>query len=195
MTSRPATATSSRRSTGSASGRKRLRHPCDPQQHVADRELERDDPGPLSSAIVSVHAQDAAGNWGPFATIDLTVDYDRPVDVRPRGQPCRQQRQLRPEQRQPVGPRQRHPQRRRLRRRADRRGRGLHRRAGHRRSSTAPGSPSYATDGTFNSPTEAIYADIPLNTINALTSTATTRSASTARTRVATGDPRPPSPT
>ena len=31
------------------------------------------------------------------------------------------------------------------------------------------GFPFYAADGTFSSPTEAVYADIPLNTINALT--------------------------
>ena len=34
---------------------------------------------PVSSAVVSVHAQDAAGNWGPFATISLSVDNAGPA--------------------------------------------------------------------------------------------------------------------
>ena len=133
--------------------------------------------------MVSVHAQDSAGNWGPYTTINLTVDSAGPTTSGLAANPQRQQRQLRPEQQQPIGPGQRDL--------SDVASGGARIAAGEGFIDGAvvngTGFPFYAADGTFTDHrVRPSTADIPLTTINAL-SAATTRSVSTARTRSATG--------
>ena len=62
-------------------GRQRIRHAHDPQHDGPDRQPDGHDPGSVrvETGVVSVHSRDAAGNWGPFATVNLTVDNAGPV--------------------------------------------------------------------------------------------------------------------
>ncbi len=134
---------------------------------------------------VAVSATDAAGNIGPAANITLTVDAGGPPDHGRHGEPCGQQREPRPEQWQSVGPHHGIRVRRRFRRLAVKAAEGFIDSVG----ALGTGFPFTAADGSFNAPTEAVRADIPLATINALASGAHT-STSAARTRSGAGAPR-----
>jgi len=108
------------------------------------------------SGVVSVHAQDAAGNWGPFATITLTIDNAGPATSGVAASP--------------------NPSGNRLVRVTatfdDTASGGSTIATGEGFIGTAgangTGFPFVATDGVFNEVNDPGYADIPLTTINQL---------------------------
>ena len=75
----PATATSSPPSTGSAPPALTARHDLARNVAAPPSASAATISAPGSSGVVSVHAKDAAGNWGPYATINLTVDATGPT--------------------------------------------------------------------------------------------------------------------
>ena len=123
-------------------------------------------PPQLSSVVVSVHAQDAAGNWGPYTTINLTVDTSGPTTTGLSANPSANNGT--------YGQSSGNPSVRVSATVSDVASGGARIAAGEgfidgpAVVTNGTGFPFYATDGTFSSATEAIYADIPLNTINAL---------------------------
>ncbi len=117
---------------------------------------------PVSSGVVSVHAQDAAGNWGPFATITLTVEGAGPttsgVVTNP---PAANNGQ--------YGQSSGNPSVRVTATFVDidstvAAGEGFIDTVG----TNGAGFPFVATDGVFNAASETGYADVPLTTINLL---------------------------
>jgi hypothetical protein len=121
---------------------------------------------PLSSAVVSVHAQDAAGNWGPYATINLTVDGTGPTTSGLSVNPAANNGS--------YGQSSGNPTVRVNATLSDVASGGASIAAGEGFIDgpvsvvNGTGFPFYATDGIFNSATEAVSADIPLSTINGL---------------------------
>ena len=117
---------------------------------------------PVSSGVVSVHAQDAAGNWGPFATITITVGGAGPVTsgvaINP---PAANNGQ--------YGQSSSNPSVRVSATFVDAdstvaAGEGFIGTVG----GVGTGFPFVATDGVFNAASETGYADVPLTTINLL---------------------------
>ena len=136
----------------------------DPQRHGPDRQPDGDDPPPGTSRVVSVHSQDAAGNWGPFATINLTVDLAGPATSGVAATPNPNNGSL--------GQNSSNPSVRVTATFADTASGGSTIAAGEGFIDTVgangTGFAFAATDGVFNAPSEAGYADIPLTTINQL---------------------------
>lgn len=122
---------------------------------------------PGSSAVVSVHAEDAAGNWGPYATISLTVDSAGPTTSGLAANP--------PANNGSYGQSSGNPSVRVSATISDVASGGARITAGEGFIDgpvsvvNGTGFPFYAADGTFSSTSETLYADIPLTTINALT--------------------------
>jgi hypothetical protein len=123
-------------------------------------------PAPGSSAVVSVHAQDAAGNWGPYTTINLTVDSTGPTTSGLTANPSANNGS--------YGQSSGNPSVRISATLSDVASGGARIAAGEGFIDGAvvngTGFPFYAADGTFSASSEAVYADIPLTTINALSS-------------------------
>jgi len=119
---------------------------------------------PGSSAVVSVHAQDAAGNWGPYTTINLTVDSAGPTTSGVTANPSANNGS--------YGQSSGNPSVRISATLSDVASGGARIAAGEGFIDGAvvngTGFPFLATDGTFSASSEAVYADIPLTTINAL---------------------------
>jgi FtsP/CotA-like multicopper oxidase with cupredoxin domain len=119
---------------------------------------------PGSSAVVSVHARDAAGNWGPYTTINLTVDSDGPSTSGVSASP--------PANNGSYGQSSTNASVRIYATFTDiGHGDGLI--AGGEGFLDGPGAvgtgfPFAAVDGVFNSATESAYADIPLTTVRLL---------------------------
>jgi hypothetical protein len=123
-------------------------------------------PAQASSTVVSVHARDAAGNWGPFATIALTVDATGPATSSLAAAPPANNGSY------PVS--SGNPSVRITATISDAGAGGSKVLAAEGFIDAAvvngTGFPFLPVDGTFNSPSEAVYCDIPLATINGLTS-------------------------
>jgi FtsP/CotA-like multicopper oxidase with cupredoxin domain len=122
-------------------------------------------PAPGTSGVVSVHSKDSAGNWGPYATINLTVDGQGPVTssvsaIPPANNGSYAQSSTSPSVRvfatfddattggSRIGG-----------------GEGFVDTVG----TFGTGFPFSAVDGVFDEVNEPSYADIPLSTINQLT--------------------------
>jgi hypothetical protein len=122
---------------------------------------------PGSSAVVSVHAQDAAGNWGPYTTIALTVDPDGPATSSISANP--------PANNGSYGQSSTLPSVRITATISDAASGGSRVAAGEGFIDggvivDGSGFPFLPVDGVFDSSTEVVAADIPLSTINLLTS-------------------------
>ena len=122
-------------------------------------------PGPVGG-VVSVHAKDFAGNWGPYATITLAIDSAGPTTSELSANPSANNGS--------YGQSSSLPSVRISAKINDDASGGARIAAGEGFIDGAvvngTGFPFYATDGTFSASSEAVYADIPLTTINALTS-------------------------
>ena len=123
-------------------------------------------PAPGSGTVVSVHARDALGNWGPFATVNLTVDAAGPTTSALAATPPANNGSY------PVN--SSNPFVRITATISDAGSGGATAAAAEGFIDGAvvngTGFPFLPVDGSFNSPTEAVYSDIPLPTINLLTS-------------------------
>ncbi len=123
-------------------------------------------PAPGSSAVVSVHARDSAGNWGPFTTISLTVDSAGPTTSSVAANP--------PANNGSYGQSSTLNSVRVTAMISDAGSGGARVVAGEGFIDGAvvngTGFPFSPVDGVFDSTTETVSADIPLTTINALSS-------------------------
>ncbi len=121
-------------------------------------------PAQTSSVVVSVHARDAAGNWGPYATISLDVDAGGPTTSGLVAKP--------PANNGSYGQSSSLPSVRVTASVSDVASGNQAIAAGEGFIDTvgAPGTgfPFNALDNAFNSPSEAVFADIPLSTITQL---------------------------
>ncbi len=118
------------------------------------------------SGVVSVHSQDAAGNWGSFATITLTVDGSGPTTSAVAANPSANNGSYGQSSSNPSV---------RISANFDDGSSGgslIATGEGFIDPVGAPvngsGFPFVATDGVFNAVSEAGYADVPLTTINLL---------------------------
>ena len=117
---------------------------------------------PVASGVVSVHAQDAAGNWGPFATITITVEGAGPTTSNVVTNPPAANNGQ-------YGQSSGNPSVRVSATFVDigstiAAGEGFIDTVG----ANGAGFPFVATDGVFNAASETGYADVPLTTINLL---------------------------
>jgi FtsP/CotA-like multicopper oxidase with cupredoxin domain len=123
-------------------------------------------PAPVSGGVISVHAQDAAGNWGPFATITLTVDGTGPATSGVMADKNPNNGQL--------GQSSSNPSVRVTATFDDSASGGSTIATGEgfidALGADGTGFPFTAADGVFNAVMEAGYADVPLTTINLLAS-------------------------
>jgi len=117
---------------------------------------------PVAGAVISVHSKDAAGNWGPFATITLTIDTTAPVTSNVVAAPNPNNGST------PFN--SSNPSVRVTASFADAGGSTLATAEGFIDAvgSNGTGFPFSAADGVFNSASETGYADIPLTTIQGL---------------------------
>ena len=124
-------------------------------------------PAQASSTVVSVHAQDALGNWGPYVTINLTVDSSGPATSELAANP--------PTNNGSSPFQTSNPSVRITATISDTAAGASNVIAGEGfidgAASPVNGSgfPFLPVDGAFNSATESVYADVPLTTINQLT--------------------------
>ena len=119
---------------------------------------------PGASGVVSVHAQDAAGNWGPYATINLTVDAGGPATSGVNAQPPANNGSYGQSSSQASVRVNATISDTASGNQAIAAGEGFIDSVG----ATGTGFPFTALDSTFNSPTESVFASIPLSTINLL---------------------------
>ncbi len=123
-------------------------------------------PAQASTVNVSVHARDAAGNWGAYATATLTIDGAGPAVTGLSATP--------PANNGTYGQTSGNPTVRIAATLSDVASGGSRIATGEGFIDGAvvngAGFPFSASDGTFSSSTELVYADVPLTTINALAS-------------------------
>ena len=125
-------------------------------------------PAQASSVDVYVHARDAAGNWGAYAMASLTIDGTGPETTGLAATP--------PANNGTYGQTSGNPTVRIVATLSDVASGGSRIASGEGFNDGPPvvvngtGFPFAASDGTFSSSTELVYADVPLTTINALAS-------------------------
>jgi hypothetical protein len=121
---------------------------------------------PVAATQISVHALDAAGNWGPYATITPAIDATGPATSGLAANP--------PATNGTFGQSSGNPTVRVTATLDDTASGGSKITAGEGFIDTAgaagSGFPFVATDGTWNGVIETVYADIPLTTLNQLSS-------------------------